>query len=71
MASPYIARESVIVGMATALRHIECLDNIDARFEAYRAARTSMTFILAFDEEAHRRQIVRRQLLAKARPANG
>ena len=65
MPSPYLDRESWIVRMASALDDLERLNHEAARLMAYQRAGIPHGEALAYDRDAHRRQIERRDLRAR------
>ena len=65
MPSPYIDRESWIVRMASALDDLERLNHEAARLMAYQRAGIPHGEAMAYDRDAHRRQLERRDLRAR------
>ena len=64
-ASPYIARESTIVCMANALDDLDRINHEGARLMAYQRANILYGEAMAYDRDAHRRQLERRDLRAR------
>jgi len=64
-ASPYIDRESIIVRMANALDGLNNLSHEGARLMAYQRANILYGEAMAYDRDAHRRQLDRRDLRAR------
>lgn len=64
-ASPYIAREAIIVRMANALDDLDRLNHEAARLMAYQRAGIPNCEALAYDNAAHWRQMMRRDLRAR------
>jgi hypothetical protein len=64
-ASPYIDRESTIIRMANALDGLNNLSHEGARLMAYQRAGVLYGEAMAYDRDAHRRQLERRDLRAR------
>jgi hypothetical protein len=64
-ASPYIDRESTIVRMANALDGLNNLSHEAERLIAYQRAGVLYGEAMAYDRDAHRRQLKRRDLRAR------
>lgn len=64
-ASPYIARESTIIRMANALDDLDRINHEAARLMAYQRANILYGEAMAYDRDAHRRQLERRDLRAR------
>lgn len=64
-ASPYIDRESTIIRMANALDGLNNLSHEGERLVAYQRAGVLYGEAMAYDRDAHRRQLERRELRAR------
>ena len=65
MTSPYIAREIAVIRMANALDGLSNINHEAARLMAYQRAGVLYGEAMAYDRDAHRRQLVRRELRAR------
>lgn len=63
--SPYIARETTVIRMASALDDLERINHEAARLMAYQRAGIMLGEAMAYDRDAHRRQLERRDLRAR------
>lgn len=64
-ASPYIARETIVIRMANALNDLDRINHEAERLVAYQHAGVLYSEAMAYDRDAHRRQLERRELRAR------